>query len=266
MSLAFQTTIEFDAAAEASLDGESLIVDLEGYEGPLDVLLALARTQKVDLLKLSVTRLADQYLAFVREARRRRFAVAADYLVMAAWLTYLKSRLLLPKPQPVADDGLSADEIAGRLAFRLAKLDAMRRAAEALEQRPLLGRDVFTRGNREAVTVNSRTRFEADLYGLVAAYVGQRRRGEDRRYSPPVAHAYRLDEARARLRSLLPEMSRWTPLTGVAPTPACGGPSLASCVASTLSAGLELVREGELEARQLSAFQEVYLRGRKAAA
>jgi segregation and condensation protein A len=180
MSLAFQTTIDYDAATNASLAGESLIVDLEGYEGPLDVLLALARAQKVDLLKLSVARLADQYLAFVREARRRRFAVAADYLVMAAWLAYLKSCLLLPKAQPVADDDLSADEIAGRLAFRLAKLDVMRRAAEALEQRPLLGRDVFTRGAREALTIKSQTRFEGDLYGLVGAYVSQRHRGEDR--------------------------------------------------------------------------------------
>jgi segregation and condensation protein A len=266
MSLAFQTSLEFDAAAEAGLDGEALIVDLEGYEGPLDVLLALARAQKVDLLKLSITRLADQYLAFVREARRRRFAVAADYLVMAAWLAYLKSRLLLPKPQPLAPDEISADEVAGRLAFRLAKIDAMRRMAEALEERPILGRDVFTRGDPEAVTVVSNSRLEGDLYGLVGAYVSQRRRIQDRRYRPPALPAYRLDEARERLRALLPDLRRWTPLTGVAPAPAAGGPTRASCVASTLSAGLELVREGDLEARQLDAFQEVYLRGCKAAA
>ena len=176
MSLAFQTSLDFTAAVEANVDGEALIVDLEGYEGPLDVLLALARAQKVDLLKLSVTRLAEQYLAFVREARRRRFAVAADYLVMAAWLAYLKSRLLLPKPQALTDDELTAEETAARLTFRLAKLDAMRRAAETLQDGPVLGRDVFTRGDPEAVTIVSSSRLEGDLYGLVSAYVGLRRR------------------------------------------------------------------------------------------
>jgi segregation and condensation protein A len=266
MSLAFQSKIEFEAAGEASLDGEALIVDLEGYEGPIDVLLALARSQKVDLLKLSVTRLADQFLAFVREARRRRFAVAADYLVMAAWLAYLKSRLMLPKAAPLEQDELSVEDIAGRLAFRLAKLDAMRRSMEALEERPIIGRDVFTRGDPQAVSVVSNSRFEGDLYELVGAYVSQRRRLQDRRYAPPAVAAYRLDEARDRLRALLPELARWTPLTGVAPAAVVGGATRASCVASTLSASLELVREGEMEARQLNAFDEVWLRGRKAAA
>jgi segregation and condensation protein A len=266
MSLAFQTSLEFTAAAGANLDGEALIVDLEGYEGPLDVLLMLARAQKVDLLKLSVTRLADQYLDFVREARRRRFAIAADYLVMAAWLAYLKSRLLLPKPRAENESELTAEQTAARLAFRLAKLDAMRRAADALQDGPVLGRDVFTRGDPEAVTVVSNTRLEGDLYGLVAAYVGLRRREEARCYRPSAPAAYRLDDARARLRSLLPALRRWTPLTRVAPDAEdVDGPSRASCVASTLSASLELVREGSLEARQLTPFQEVYLRGRKAA-
>lgn len=266
MSLAFQTSLDFTAAVEANDDGEALIVDLEGYEGPLDVLLALARAQKVDLLKLSVTRLAEQYLAFVREAHRRRFAVAADYLVMAAWLAYLKSRLLLPKPRALTDGEPTAEETAARLTFRLAKLDAMRRAADTLQDGPVLGRDVFTRGDPEAVTIVASSRLEGDLYGLVSAYVGLRRREESRRYSPPAVAAYRLDEARARLRALLPALRRWTPLTGVAPAESHGGPTRASCVASTLSASLELVREGALEARQLAAFQEVYLRGRKAAA
>jgi segregation and condensation protein A len=142
----------------------------------------------------------------------------------------------------------------------------MRRSMEALEARPILGRDVFTRGDPQAVSVVSNSRFEGDLYDLVASYVSQRRRIQDRRYTPPMLAAYRLDEARERLRALLPELARWTPLTGVAPTAANGGPTRASCVASTLSASLELVREGEMEARQLNAFDEVWLRGRKAAA
>ncbi len=266
MTLAFENPAEFSAAAEASLDGEALIVDLDGYEGPLDVLLALARGQKVDLLKLSVTRLADQYLAFVREARRRRFAVAADYLVMAAWLAYLKSRLLLPKPAQAAGEEPAAEDLAAQLAFRLAKLDSIRRASEALNTRAILGRDVFARGDPEAITIVSNRPLEGDLYSLMTAYVQQRRRDQDRRYRPSPPKAYGLEEARDRLRGLAPKLERWTALTTVAPTAQDGGPSRASCIASTLSASLELVREGDLDARQLGAFAEVYLRARKAAA
>src|SRR6188768_3539697 len=140
MSQGFQPSLDFAAATTAAEDGEALIIDVDGYEGPLHVLLALARTQKVDLLKLSVLKLAEQYLAFVQEARRRRFSLAADYLVMAAWLAYLKSRLLLPKPEQPKAEEAPAEEIAARLAFRLAKLEAMRNAAEALRTAPQLGR------------------------------------------------------------------------------------------------------------------------------
>ena len=149
----FQPDLDFEAARGAAEVGEALIVDLDAYEGPLDVLLALARRQKVDLLQISISKLADQYLAFVREARRRQFSLAADYLVMAAWLAWLKSRLLLPKPERDGDAAPAADEEAERLAFRLAKLDAMRRAAAALLAGPVLGRDVFRaaiRGRRRS--------------------------------------------------------------------------------------------------------------------
>ncbi len=266
MSEALQIPIDFEAADGAALDDEALIVDLDGYEGPLHLLLALARRQKVDLLKLSVTRLADQYLAFVREARARRFALAADYLVMAAWLAYLKSRLLLPRPEQPAEEDLPAEAVAARLAFRLAKLSAMRDAAEALGNGPILGRDVFTRGDPQAIRVISRGRLEGDLYGLMSAYIDQKKRDRDRRYRPAPPQAYRLDDARERLRGLLPRLGRWTALSGVAPSQGPSGPSRASNLASTLSASLELVREGDLEARQLDQFAEVYLRARKAAA
>ena len=267
MNSDFQPHLDFDAAASAAEDGQALIVDLEGYEGPLHVLLALARSQKVDLLKLSVLKLADQYLAFVQQARRMRFSLAADYLVMASWLAYLKSRLLLPAPsRPKAEDP-PAEEMAARLAFRLAKLDAMRRAAEALRVRPQLGRDVFGRGDPEAVKVIPSREIEGDLYALMDAYIAQRRREQDRSYTPAAPQAYPLDDARERLRRLLPEMERWTPLTGVAPMGGPGeGPTRASYVASTLSASLELVKEGALEARQLDAFADVYLRSRGRAA
>ncbi len=136
----FQPRLDFEAAEGAALDGEALIVDVDGYEGPLHVLLALARSQKVDLVKISVTRLADQYLAFVQQARRRSFALAADYLVMASWLAFLKSRLLLPRPERPQAEEAPAEEVAAQLAFRLAKLDAMRRASETLRARPRRGR------------------------------------------------------------------------------------------------------------------------------
>ena len=263
MSGTFQPNLDFAAAATAAEDGEALIVDLDGYEGPLHVLLALARSQKVDLLKLSVLKLAEQYLAFVQQARRQQFSLAADYLVMASWLAYLKSRLLLPRAEQPKADEAPAEEIAARLAFRLAKLDAMRGAGEALRVLPQLGRDVFVRGDPEAIKVIPSGRIEGDLYSLMSAYIGQRTREASRRYSPAVPTAYPLEEARDRLRRLLPELGRWTALTGVAPFGSADqGPSRASYIASTLSAGLELVKEGALEARQLEAFADIYLRSR----
>jgi segregation and condensation protein A len=264
MSGTFQPNLDFDAANTAAEDGEALIVDIDGYEGPLHVLLALARSQKVDLLKLSVLKLAEQYLVFVQEARRKRFSLAADYLVMAAWLAYLKSRLLLPKPERPTAEEAPAEEIAARLAFRLAKLDAMRNAAETLRTSAQLGRDVFVRGDPEAIKVVPSGRIEGDLYTLMSAYIGQRTKEANRRYTPAAPTAYPLEDARERLRRLLPDLDRWTPLAGVAPFgPEGHGPSRASYVASTLSASLELVKEGVLEARQLEAFADVYLRTRQ---
>jgi segregation and condensation protein A len=260
---AFQPDLDFAAAASAAEEGEALIVDVDGYEGPLHVLLALARSQKVDLLKLSVLKLAEQYLAFVQQARRMRFALAADYLVMAAWLAYLKSRLLLPKPERPKAEEAPAEEMAARLAFRLAKLDAMRGAAEALKSRPQLGREVFGRGDPEAIKVIPSGRIEGDLYQLMSAYIAQRTKESARRYTPRPPQAYPLEDARERLRRLLPELDRWTPLAGVAPMAMGQGPTRASYVASTLSASLELVKEGAMEARQLEAFADVYLRTRR---
>ena len=260
----FQPTLDFEAANTAAEDGDALVIDIDGYEGPLHVLLALARSQKVDLLQLSITRLADQYLAFVQQARRVRFSLAADYLVMAAWLAYLKSRLLLPKPERPKAEEPPAEEMAAQLAFRLAKLDVMRKAVEALKERPILKRDVFMRGDPDAVKIVSSTRLEGDLYGLMSAYIDQRRKEQGRHYTPRVQQAYPLEDARDRLRHMLPELERWTPLTGVAPLrPTGDGPSQASYVASTLSASLELVKEGALETRQLEAFADIYLRARK---
>ena len=267
MSRSFQPSLDFAAAADAAEGGEALIIDVDGYEGPLHVLLALARSQKVDLLKLSVLKLAEQYLAFVREARRRNFALAADYLVMAAWLAYLKSRLLLPKPEQPTEGDPPAEEVAAQLAFRLAKLDAMRKAAETLLQGPQLRRDIFVRGDPQAIKIIPSSKLEGDLYELMAAYVGQRKKEASRHYAPAPPTTYPLEEARLRLKKLLPELVGWTALAGVAPMAYDDAePSRASYLASTLSASLELVKDGELEARQLEHFADVYLRARTTAA
>jgi len=265
MSHPDQPSFDFAAAEAAAEDGAALIVDLDGYEGPLHILLALARAQKVDLLKLSITDLADQYLAFIATAQRANFILAADYLVMAAWLAYLKSRLLLPSFTPSQAGERPPEELARELALRLARLDALRKAAEALQAGSILRRDVFPRGDPEAIQITASRPLEGDLYALVQAYVAQRARDTGRRYRPTAAKAYALEDARHRLRGQLPELRAWTALTAIAPfAPQSDpdAPTRASYLASTLAAGLELVREGELEARQLEAFADLFLRAR----
>jgi len=253
------------SSAEVRPEDEPLILALDGYEGPLHILLDLAKAQKVDLLKLSVTLLAEQYLAFVRAASRARFTLAAEYLVMAAWLAFLKSRLLLPRPQrPPSDEG-PPETLAAHLAFRLAKLDAMRRAAEALAARPHLGRDVFGRGDSEQVTVVSTHKLEGDLTELMSAYVAIRVRARDQAYKPASFPAYRLDDARERLKRLLPSLTDWMTLVSAAPHEPREGPWRASALASTLSAALEMAREGELEVQQAAHFTPIYLRARASA-
>ena len=266
MTEAFQPNLDF-AAVETVEEGEAFVVDLDGYEGPLHVLLALARTQKVDLLKLSITKLAEQYLEFVHEARRRNFSLAADYLVMASWLAYLKSRLLLPRSEKERGEEMPAEQMAAALAFRLQKLEAMRRSVEALTSRPLLKRDVFTRGDPEATVIIPSDRIDASLYELMSAYVTQRRREEQRHYNPGQrVEAFPLEAARDWLRDILPRLSDWTPLELVAPVADAEdgepGPSRNSYLASTLSASLELVKEGVMDVRQSEPFADLYLKRR----
>jgi segregation and condensation protein A len=256
-------SLAFDAVEEAADDGEALVVALGSYEGPLHVLLALARAQKVDLRQISVARLAEQYLAFVRAARSLRLGLAAEYLVMAAWLAFLKSRLLLPSVERGVRSEAPPEDLAARLAFRLARLDAVRRASEALAMRPILGRDVFGRGDPQAVTVISTRRLEGDLGELMAAYVAVRRVDRDRDYRPKPLEAYRLDDARERLRRLLPDLADWTPILAAAPDAAEQGVTPQSALASTLSAALELVKDGEAEVRQVAHFDPLYLRARR---
>lgn len=247
---------------------EALVLDLDGFEGPLHVLLALARQQKVDLLKISITRLAEQYLAFIQEARRLRFALAADYLVMASWLAYLKSRLLLPKTERKQTDEMAPEEMALALAFRLKKLETMRKAVEALTSRPQLRRDVFARGDPEARLIIPSANIDANVFDLMSAYVTQRRREAERHYDPTRRiEAYSLEDARDNLRAQLPRLTGWTALDDVAPRPEDfnlgeHAPRRVSYMASTLSASLELAKEGQLQLQQLATFETLYMRRR----
>lgn len=240
-------------------DAETLVVNVGGFEGPLDLLLTLARTQKVDLRRVSVLALAEQYLAFVAEAKRLRIELAADYLVMAAWLAYLKSRLLLPPPH---DDGdPSGEELAARLAFQLERLEAMRRAAAELMARDQLGRDFFPRGMAEAITVHRHVTWTATLADLVRAYAHVRGREAYRPLQIDRSAILTMDEALARLRRLLGVTLEWGQLLAFLPEGWLLEPARRrSAVASTFAATLELARRGELELRQEGTFGPIYLR------
>ncbi|MEG1453011.1 segregation and condensation protein A [Brevundimonas sp.] len=264
MTDAFQPNLDFTAVHQAEAK-ETFVVDLEGYEGPLHVLLELARGQKVDLLKLSITRLAEQYLLFVHEARRRNFSLAADYLVMASWLAYLKSRLLIPRNEKDKGEELPAEQMAAALAFRLQKLEAMRTAVGHLTKRPQLGRDVFMRGDPEQTVIIPSDQVDASLYELMGAYVHQRVKQERRNYNPGQrVEAFQLEAARDWLREIMPRLAEWTPLERVAPQRPDDheGPTQASYTASTLSASLELVKEGGMDIRQEKPFDEIWLKRR----
>jgi len=235
-----------------------LVVDLDGYEGPIDVLLSLARDQKVDLTKISILQLADQYLAFISAARQMRLEIAADYLVMAAWLAYLKSRLLLPEPQP--EDEPSGAELAAALAFQLQRLEAMQQAGVRLMARPLLGRDVFPRGVPEGLPLVSRFAYDATLYDLLKAYGDSRRRAVGNVLEIRPAELYSMDEALARLGKLLGRLPEWRTLMSFLPPNLRDGLVGRSAVASTFAASLELVRSGRAQLRQDVAFGPIYLR------
>ena len=242
-------------------DGEQLIVDVAGFEGPLDLLLELARRQKVDLSRISVLALAEQYLAFFETARRLRLDVAAEYLVMAAWLAFLKSRLLLPEPE--GGEEPPAEELAARLAFRLQRLEAMRAAAAQLMARSRLGLDVFAKGAPEPLVVERQVQYGDGLFDLLKAYAERRqRRQAHRRYAILRRRVWSVTEARVILERLLGAMDDWGSfeswLADYLATPA----ERASFIASSLTASLELARDGRLELRQASAFQPIYMRRR----
>jgi segregation and condensation protein A len=235
-------------------------VTVDGFEGPLDLLLALARTQKVDISKISVLQLADQYLEFIERAKRFNLELAADYLVMAAWLAYLKSRMMLP--QPNSQDGEpTADEMAARLRWRLQRLDAMREAAARLMSRDRLGREVFGRGAPEPMKVVKLHTYTDTLYDLLTAYATQRlKKVGGKTYKPVHIPVLLIEEARERIERMLGRIGNWSGLSGLLPIDWQGGARRRSALASTLLACLELTRDGRLELRQLKPFDEVYVK------
>lgn len=238
----------------------SLVVDVDGFEGPLDLLLHLARNQKVDLARISVLALAEQYLAFVEKVRAMRLELAADYLVMAAWLAFLKSKLLIPK-QP-GDEGESGEELAAVLQFRLKRLEAMRDAAARLVNRNRLGRDVFARGMPEMVIVDRRNEYSASLYDLLSAYASQRQRQAVTNVQIARRGVWSLKQARDVLTRLIGAVSDWTALDSFLVDYLAQPEDRRTAIASSFAATLELVREGTLELRQQEVFAPIYLRGR----
>ncbi|HMK69568.1 MAG TPA: ScpA family protein [Xanthobacteraceae bacterium] len=246
---------------ERAADEPALVIDVEGFEGPLDLLLTLARQQKVDLTKISILALADQYLAFIEEARKLRLELAADYLVMAAWLAYLKSRLLLP--EQTEPDGISAEEMATALAQRLRRLEAIRQVAEQLLNRPQLGRDVFPRGRPEPIAEIKRPQWSATLYDLLSAYAAQRQKQARAVVRVPKRTVWSLAEAREALERLIGRATDWCALDDYLIAYMVEPAHAATVRASSFAAALELVREGRLEVHQHAAFAPLYVRQRR---
>ncbi len=256
-------TLPFESEmADRGSDEPALVVDVEGFEGPLDLLLALARQQKVDLAKISVLALAEQYLAFVEAARELRLELAADYLVMAAWLAYLKSRLLLPEAN--APDGPTAEDMANALAWRLKRLEAFREAAGQLMGRPQLQRDVFSRGDPEPIADIKHPQWTATLYDLLSAYSSQRQRTALAHVRFRQRTVWSLAEAREALERLIGGAGDWSRLDEYLISYLVEPSMRATVFASSLAATLELVREGQVEVHQQSAFAPIYLRKRDA--
>jgi segregation and condensation protein A len=254
-------TLSFESGVDRADNEPALVVDVEGFEGPLDLLLSLARNQKVDLAKISILALADQYLAFIEEARKLRLELAADYLVMAAWLAYLKSRLLLPEQQ--MPDGQSAEDMANALAWRLKRLEAFREVSNQLMQRPQLQRDVFHRGDPEPISDIKLPQWTATLYDLLSAYAKQRSQTAFNHVQFKKRNVWALQEAREALQRLIGQSTDWSRLDEYLISYMVEPSQRATMFASSLAATLEMIREGHIEVHQQQAFAPIYLRKRE---
>ncbi|HEY4200779.1 MAG TPA: ScpA family protein [Devosiaceae bacterium] len=248
-------------AAPVAADADVLYVDVDGYEGPLDLLLDLARRQKVDLAAISVLALAEQYLAFIETVREKRIEIAADYLVMAAWLAYLKSRLMVP--QATNDDEPSGEMMAALLQFRLKRLEAMRLAATQLMNRPRLGFQVYARGMPEPIDIKRKHAWEATLFDLLKAYSVQRERGVPVDYTPLQRTVWSLQEAREILERLVGESLEWVSMDAYLAKYLTVSGERATVLASSFASSLELARQGHIELRQTLTFGPLLMRRRQ---
>jgi len=257
----FEFSAEDRESWENAPEGERLVVDLDGYEGPLDLLLDLARNLKVDITKISILALAEQYLEFIIEAKRKNIDIAADYLVMAAWLAFLKSKLLLPVEE-VEEDEPTGPEMAAALQFQLERLEAMREAGKKILALPRLGVDTFPRGAPEGVTVIRKSTLDVSLYDLLRAYGEQKRRttGGTLRISP--SDLYTVDEAISRLSQILVGFRDWRSLSEFLPPGLQPGIGSRSATASVFAASLELAKSGRAHIRQEHAYGPIYVRNR----
>lgn len=244
---------------------DELIIDVDGFEGPLDLLLELARAHKIDLAQISILQLANQYLAFIDQAQKMRLDVAADYLVMAAWLAYLKSRLLIPAP-PSSEEGQPQD-MAARLAFRLQRLQAMRDAAEKIMARAQMGRDVFSRGEPQALVVDVTREYQDNLIDLLKAYADRRQRKIVRQtYTVKRQPTWSIKEAREAIERLVGSMDEWGTFDHWLERFLATKENRRSVRASSFTASLELARDGRIELRQDDAFKPIYMRRKSGAA
>ncbi len=250
-----------DGLAEPVSLAQQLVLELDGFEGPLDVLLVLAREQKVDLRKISILQLAEQYLVFVAEVRKSRLELAADYLVMAAWLAYLKSRLLLPEKEKPGEP--SGEELAERLQLQLRKLEAMRRVSEQLMNRDQVGLTIFLRGMPEGVRMIRHSIFTSSLYDLLKAYAEFRSsRGNDEALTMRMARrqVISVEEALTRLRAMIGAIPDWATLQAFLPPDLVDPFAIRSALASTFNASLEMAKQGLIELRQVQSFGPIYIR------
>ena len=252
--------VDTDPFEEGRPRGETFIVDVDGFEGPLDLLLALARTHKLDLTKIAILPLAQQYLDFIDEAKRLRIEIAADYLVMAAWLAFLKSKLLLPEEDD--EDEPSGEELAAQLAFRLKRLEAMREAGAKLLTRKRLGRDFFARGMPEGIKLVRESSYDANVYDLLKAYALQRQRAAIDTIHFSARPVWSIQDARERLERLLGQSVDWAPLDSLLAAVLDDPDTRRTVLASSLSASLELTREGHADLKQKEAFAPIYFRRR----
>lgn len=260
------TTFEEDPprAPESTHEVDALLLDIDGYEGPIDILLELARNQKVDLLQVSILQLARQYLGFMERAKELNLELAAEYLVMAAWLAYLKSRLLLPKEED--DEDISAEDMAEALQFQLRRLEAIQDAAEKLMAQPQLGQDVFARGMPEGLSVKTHVSWDVKLYDILKAYGDIQKRHDNSGYELPKFSLMSAEDAMNRVMRMLGELPRkgmrsvWTTLESFVPEGIKDKLYGRSALASSLTASLEMAKQGKLELKQDGLFRPIYMR------